>query len=117
MDHTVKETCDAVSVIQPELFTPKPGDTYPLWVIWSNQHGLWWAGNGASYTDTFEMAGRYSTEDALAIVRNSSVEGRVLIHRDGIRCAPEVAIPLFGGAYPYAEAEHLLKPAHTPSAD
>lgn len=37
------------------------------YLIWSNEHRLWWRANSAGYTRTVESAGRYSRSEALKI--------------------------------------------------
>lgn len=34
------------------------------WLIWSNEHGAWWAPNSRGYTTLLEAAGRYTKEQA-----------------------------------------------------
>ncbi len=36
------------------------------WLIWSNEHQMWWKDNQAGYTADVMCAGRYAREDALA---------------------------------------------------
>jgi len=52
----------------------------PLYLIWSNQHGMWWRPDEAGYTRTLEEAGRYSRADAERIVNAATVNGQ-LTHR------------------------------------
>lgn len=58
----------------------------PKWVIWSEEHGAWWAPGMLGYTRSLAAAGRYEREEAIAISR-----------RGNIPCEPgrynEVALP------------------------
>jgi hypothetical protein len=56
------------------------------WVIWSEEHGAWWAPGSHGYTTSLRQAGRYSRERAEEIVENAN---RYL--REGAR--NEVALP------------------------
>jgi hypothetical protein len=40
------------------------GKTASFWVIWSEEHGMWWAPGGYGYTRSLRTAGRYSKEEA-----------------------------------------------------
>ena len=42
------------------------------WLIWSMQHGMWWAPDKKGYTADRREAGRYSYEDACKIVRGAN---------------------------------------------
>lgn len=44
----------------------------PLWVIWSEEHGAWWAPGKWGYTESLAAAGRYTQEEALAICRSAN---------------------------------------------
>ena len=37
------------------------------YVVWSNEHRMWWGSNHAGYCSKLATAGRYSREDALGI--------------------------------------------------
>lgn len=69
-----------------------------MYLVWSNQHGMWWRGGWAGYTDVIHEAGRYSGEEAQAIVDKSSAEGRLWERRvnpvtgEGYKWWPDVAI-------------------------
>ena len=68
-------------------------------LIWSNQHGAWWAPGGVGYTTVIEAAGRYSLADAALIVRDATVGGHLTVDRQGPRgerltVAPEVLVAL-----------------------
>lgn len=41
------------------------------YLIWSNEHRLWWRPQSAGYTASLETAGRYSREEAVKICRNA----------------------------------------------
>lgn len=45
--------------------------------IWSNQHSAWWGPNKSGYTTLYEAAGLYTKEEAEAIVRSATVQGRL----------------------------------------
>lgn len=40
------------------------------WLIWSNEHKGWWRPNEMGYTGHKELAGRYTFEKALEIVKD-----------------------------------------------
>lgn len=68
------------------------------WLVWSNEHGAWWGEAGVGYTRVLDEAGRYSRDDADAIVDRATVGGTLLIAREGRRgeplsVLPEVAVP------------------------
>lgn len=42
------------------------------WLIWSNEHAAWWGPGERGYTTVIEEAGRYTREEAEAIVRNAN---------------------------------------------
>lgn len=41
------------------------------YLIWSNEHQLWWRENSSGYTNNVGTAGRYSREDAMTICKTS----------------------------------------------
>lgn len=43
------------------------------YVIWSFEHGAWWAPNRYGYTRVLDEAGRYSQADAEAIVATANL--------------------------------------------
>jgi hypothetical protein len=48
-----------------------------LWLIWSNEHRAWWGANRwGLHTTEIEEAGRYSREDAAAIVAQATIVPR-----------------------------------------
>lgn len=42
------------------------------WVIWSEEHGAWWAPGKWGYTKSLAEAGRFSEEDAQAICQSAN---------------------------------------------
>lgn len=42
------------------------------WLIWSIEHGAWWKPAMRGYTYNRSEAGRYSTQDACAIVNSAN---------------------------------------------
>jgi hypothetical protein len=42
------------------------------WVIWSEEHAAWWGRARWGYTESLAAAGRYSQEEAQAIVRKAN---------------------------------------------
>ena len=36
----------------------------PIWLIWSNEHGMWWRPASGGYTRVIEQAGRYGITEA-----------------------------------------------------
>jgi hypothetical protein len=47
------------------------------YLIWSNQHAMWWRPNERGYTQYIEEAGRYSRADAERIVNDATLGGRL----------------------------------------
>lgn len=47
----------------------------PRWLVWSNQHGAWWAPNSCGYRLNVAEAGRYTLTEAIAKTRLRSVVG------------------------------------------
>jgi hypothetical protein len=43
-----------------------------LYVIWSFEHGGWWASHRCGYVPTLSLAGRYTAEEALVILFGAS---------------------------------------------
>jgi hypothetical protein len=76
------------------------------WLIWSNQHGMWWRAHGVGYTGQIEEAGRYSRREAERHVAQATLDGQ-LTHRriDPITgreysAVDEVMVPTpYGAAY------------------
>lgn len=47
------------------------------YLIWSNQHGAWWAPDRRGYTPWIEAAGRYAEADARRIVADATLDGKL----------------------------------------
>ena len=47
--------------------------TNARWLIWSMEHGAWWAPNSAGYVRQWNRAGRYSFLAALEIVNQANI--------------------------------------------
>jgi hypothetical protein len=45
------------------------------YLIWSNQHQMWWRAARAGYTPYIEEAGRYTHDDASQIVSAATLDG------------------------------------------
>jgi hypothetical protein len=50
-----------------------------IWLIWSEEHGAWWAPGEMGYCRSIREAGRYTLNRARAIVRKAHV-GRDTLH-------------------------------------
>jgi hypothetical protein len=44
-----------------------------IWVIWSEEHGAWWAPNAMGYCRSILQAGRYGFKEAARIVRRAHI--------------------------------------------
>jgi hypothetical protein len=47
------------------------------WLIWSNQHAMWWRAAKRGYTQFIEEAGRYDYPDAVRIVADATLDGQL----------------------------------------
>ncbi len=45
---------------------------HDLWLVWSNEHRGWWAPDHKGYVQSRKAAGRYTYDEALAIVRGAN---------------------------------------------
>ncbi len=71
----------------------------PEYLIWSNEHGAWWAPNGMGYTTVIETAGRYMTDEADRIIAKATLDGALTVTREGpkgerLTVPPEVLVPV-----------------------
>lgn len=46
-------------------------------LIWSNEHRMWWRPNQRGYTDAIEEAGRYDRAEGEDIVARATLDGRL----------------------------------------
>lgn len=73
-------------------------DQVTKYLIWSNEHAMWWRGNHRGYTQYIEEAGRYGHAEACAIVRKASLDGQLSQRRQDPMtgkvnlCFPEVMV-------------------------
>jgi hypothetical protein len=51
------------------------------YLIWSNQHGMWWRAHRRGYTPFIEEAGRYNRKQADEIIHSATVGGQLGINR------------------------------------
>lgn len=71
------------------------------YLIWSNQHGLWWRAAKRGYTDNIEEAGRYDVAEAKDIVAVATVNGQIKHQR---------VDPVTGQAYEQYDEVMVLAP-------
>ncbi len=57
------------------------GDGIIRYIIWSNQHQMWWGPNGVGYTPWLEEAARYTMDGARAIVDRATLKGQLAVNR------------------------------------
>jgi len=43
------------------------------WLVWSNEHGMWWSPNRLGYTPRRELAGRFQIEEAIRILSEANL--------------------------------------------
>jgi hypothetical protein len=46
-------------------------------LIWSNEHRMWWRGARRGYTEWIELAGRYGRAEAEEIVARATLDGKL----------------------------------------
>lgn len=71
-----------------------------LFLIWSNQHGMWWRPGKSGYTQVIEEAGRYPRAEAEKIVASATCDGQLRHDRTD---------PVTGAAY--VSFDEVLVPA------
>lgn len=64
------------------------------YLVWSNQHAMWWRPGEIGYTKVIEEAGRYDLATARLIAERATVGGR-LVHRS--------VDPMTGRAYEWLD--------------
>lgn len=50
-------------------------------LVWSNEHRMWWRASHHGYTDAIEEAGRYARAEAEAIVSQATLDGLLTYRR------------------------------------
>ena len=60
-----------ICLYDEEIEIPTPAELTE-WLIWSNEHGAWWAPGHRGYVKSREKAGRYSFEEACMIVEGAN---------------------------------------------
>ena len=68
-------------ILFEDLSSATPREDAALWLVWSNEHRMWWRGNHSGYTEAIEEAGRYTHRDAVEIVRQATLDGRLFATR------------------------------------
>lgn len=63
----------------------------PMFLVWSNEHGAWWAPGSRGYTLDYRAAGRYSHRSAEDIVERASRGGTRFVG-EKYRVLPEVMV-------------------------
>ncbi len=69
-------------------------------LVWSNEHQMWWRGNHRGYTGSIEEAGRYEQADAEVIVAKATCDGQLTYRRTDPYTGEE-----------YSQASEVLVPA------
>lgn len=72
-------------------------------LIWSNEHRMWWRAAYRGYTDSIEEAGRYPHAVAVRIVLEASANGQLMYDRTD---------PMTGRQYRQAPEVLVLAPEH-----
>jgi hypothetical protein len=75
-------------------------------LIWSNEHGMWWRTAERGYTASIEEAGRYPHDQAQKIVDQASLGGQLAYGRTD---------PMTGREYRQAPEVLILAPEHVGS--
>ncbi len=75
------------------------------YLIWSNQQRMWWRPASRGYTSIVDEAGRYELDEAVAIVADSTVYGRLTHRRTD---------PYTGEEYSCLDEVMLAAPESTP---
>jgi hypothetical protein len=50
-------------------------------LVWSNEHQMWWRGGHRGYTPFIEEAGRYERAEAAHIVADATLDGQLTVRR------------------------------------
>lgn len=76
-------------------------------LVWSNEHAMWWRGNQRGYTQFIEEAGRYDRAEAERIVSRASLDGQLAKPRED---------PYTGGSNLILPEVMVLAPEEIPGA-
>lgn len=77
-------------------------------LVWSNEHGMWWRPAERGYTDSIEEAGRYPRSYAEKIVSRATLDGQ-LTHR--------LTDPVTGEEYSQLAEVMVLAPEDIPAGE
>lgn len=95
--------------VKPPYGTPEraayDAERAQRWLVWSNQHGMWWRPNRSGYTAFIEEAGRYSRAEAERIVAQATCDGQLKHTRVN---------PVTGVGYIGVDEVMVLAPKGTP---
>jgi hypothetical protein len=56
-------------------------NTTDRYLVWSNEHQMWWRPSHGGYTGYIEEAGRYEQDVAVQIVANATLDGQLVHNR------------------------------------
>lgn len=74
------------------------------YLVWSNEHSLWWRPNHSGYTAYIEEAGRYDEAEASEIVSRATLGGRLAQTRTN---------PVTGEEYAWLSEHMVVAPEPT----
>lgn len=65
----------ATTYSSPVELIARPQDRPAVFLLWSGRHRKWWLANGFGYTDDRDQAGRFSRDQAVQFIVQSSYSG------------------------------------------
>lgn len=77
-------------------------------LVWSNEHHMWWRPNHSGYTEFIEEAGRYGRSYAEEIVSRATLDGVLTLRRTN---------PYTGDDYSQLSEVVVLAPEDIPGVD
>ena len=77
-------------------------------LVWSNEHRMWWRGNHRGYTQFIDEAGRYSRDEAGRIVAKATLDGALTVRRTN---------PVTDEAYSQLSEVMVVAPEDTPAGE
>jgi hypothetical protein len=86
----------------------------PMFLIWSNQHAMWWRPARRGYTPVIEEAGRYPRAAAEKIVADATLGGQLSHQRvnpitgEGYTSFDEVMVPAPESLEPSTERDEAI---------